>query len=70
MADKNDGGDKTERPTAKRLEDARKKGDVATLRAVKELAGQAGDNATDGIVDDWTDQAQERAWFLTETLGK
>ncbi len=43
---------------------------VARLRAVKELAGQAGDNATDGIVDDWTDQAQERAWFLTETLGK
>lgn len=43
---------------------------VARLREVKELAGQAGDNATDGIVDDWTDQAQERAWFLTETLGK
>ncbi|SDA36238.1 flagellar biosynthesis protein FlhB [Sphingomonas sp. NFR15] len=29
MADKNDGGDKTEKPTAKRLRDARKKGDVA-----------------------------------------
>ncbi|PXW72951.1 starvation-inducible DNA-binding protein [Blastomonas natatoria] len=43
---------------------------AAKLREVKELAGQAGDNATDGIVDDWTDQAQERAWFLTETLGK
>jgi starvation-inducible DNA-binding protein len=43
---------------------------VAKLREVKELAGQAGDNATDGIVDDWTDQAQERAWFLSETLGK
>lgn len=43
---------------------------VAKLREVKELAGEAGDNATDGIVDDWTDQAQERAWFLTETLGK
>ena len=43
---------------------------VAKLREVKELAGQAGDNATDGIVDDWTDQAQERAWFLTETLAK
>ena len=43
---------------------------VAKLREVKELAGQAGDNATDGIIDDWTDQAQERAWFLTETLGK
>lgn len=43
---------------------------VAKLREVKELADQAGDNATDGLVDDWTDQAQERAWFLTETLGK
>lgn len=43
---------------------------VATLRAVKELAGQAGDNATDGMIDDWTDQAQERAWFLGETLGR
>lgn len=43
---------------------------VAKLRAVKELAEQAGDNATDGLVDDWTDEAQERAWFLTETLGK
>jgi starvation-inducible DNA-binding protein len=43
---------------------------VAKLRSVKELAGEAGDNATDGMVDDWTDQAQERAWFLTETLGK
>jgi type III secretion protein U len=29
MADKNDGGDKTEKPTRKRLEDARKKGDLA-----------------------------------------
>ena len=39
---------------------------VAKLREVKELAGQAGDNATDGIVDDWTDQAEQRAWFLFE----
>jgi type III secretion protein U len=28
MADKNDGGDKTEKPTAKKLQDARKKGNV------------------------------------------
>ena len=28
MSDKNDGGDKTEKPTPQRLEDARKKGDV------------------------------------------
>ena len=43
---------------------------VATLRAVKDLAGQAGDNATDSIIDDLTDQAQQRAWFLTQTLSK
>lgn len=43
---------------------------VGRLRAVKELAEQAGDNATDGLIDDWTDQAQERAWFLGQTLGK
>jgi len=40
-----------------------------TLKSVKELAGEAGDNATDGLVDDWTDQAEQRAWFLSETLG-
>ena len=40
---------------------------VEALRAAKEAATQAGDNATEGIVDDWTDQAEERAWFLFET---
>jgi type III secretion protein U len=34
MADKNDGGDKTEKPTPKRLQDARKKGDVAKSKEV------------------------------------
>ncbi|HEY1391833.1 MAG TPA: type III secretion system export apparatus subunit SctU [Methylibium sp.] len=34
MADKNDGGDKTEKPTPKRLRDARKKGDVSKSREV------------------------------------
>jgi type III secretion protein U len=34
MADKNDSGDKTELPTAKRLRDARKKGDVAKSKDV------------------------------------
>jgi starvation-inducible DNA-binding protein len=42
---------------------------VARLREVKEAAEEAGDNATDGIVDDWTDEAEERAWFLREILG-
>jgi len=41
---------------------------VATLKEVKELAGEAGDNATDGIIDDWTDQAEERVWFLSSIL--
>ncbi len=39
---------------------------VQTFRAVKAAATEAGDNATEGIVDDWTDQAEERAWFLFE----
>ena len=39
---------------------------VATLKATKDLAGEAGDNATDGVIDDWTDQAEQRAWFLFE----
>jgi starvation-inducible DNA-binding protein len=43
---------------------------VATLRAAKELAGEAGDNATDGMLDDWTNQAEERAWFLLEMAQK
>ncbi|BAK68465.1 DNA protection during starvation protein [Sphingobium sp. SYK-6] len=39
---------------------------VESLRAAKELAGAASDNATDGAIDDWTDQAEQRAWFLFE----
>ena len=43
---------------------------VEALRETKELAGEAGDNATDGLIDDWTDQAEERAWFLFEAGRK
>ncbi len=43
---------------------------VAKLRETKELAEEAGDNATDGLLDDWTDQAEERAWFLLEISQK
>lgn len=39
---------------------------VQSFRAVKAAATEAGDNATEGIVDDWTDQAEQRAWFLFE----
>lgn len=39
---------------------------VESFRRVKDLADEAKDNATSGIVDEWTDQAEERAWFLFE----
>lgn len=42
---------------------------IAQLRATKEAAGNAGDNATDGIIDDWTDQAQQRVWFLSSVIA-
>lgn len=39
---------------------------VESLRAAKAAATEAGDNATEGIIDDWTDEAEQRAWFLFE----
>lgn len=42
---------------------------VNKIREVKELAAEAGDNATDGIADDWTDQAEQRIWFLTQSVA-
>ncbi len=43
---------------------------VKALKNTKDLAEEAGDNATDGLLDDWTDQAEQRAWFLAATIGK
>ncbi|WP_298675778.1 DNA starvation/stationary phase protection protein [uncultured Sphingomonas sp.] len=43
---------------------------VESFRTVKEAAEEAKDNATSGIVDEWTDQAEERAWFLFEATRK
>jgi len=40
---------------------------VAKLREAKDIVDDAKDNATSGILDEWTDQAEERAWFLFET---
>lgn len=42
---------------------------VRKIRDVKAAATEAGDNATEGAADDWTDQAQQRVWFLTQILG-
>lgn len=41
---------------------------VKRLKAMKPLAEQANDNATDGLLDDWTDMAEQRVWFLSQTL--
>ena len=43
---------------------------VETLRVLKDLADDAKDNATSAIVDEWTDAAEERAWFLFEAAQK
>ena len=42
---------------------------VERLKAMKDLAEAARDNATDGLIDDWTDMAEERVWFLNSLLG-
>jgi len=39
---------------------------VDAIREAKAAAAAAGDNATEGFADDWTDQAERRAWFLDE----
>ena len=41
---------------------------VETLKDVKALVDAAKDNATSGLVDTWTDEAERRAWSLEETL--
>ena len=41
---------------------------IKRLKAMKLLASDAGDNATDGMIDGWTDMAEQRVWFLTQTL--
>lgn len=40
---------------------------VEMLREAKGAVDAAGDNATAGMLDEWTDQAEARAWFLFET---
>lgn len=39
---------------------------VEALRAAKDIADNAKDNATSAVIDNWTDDAEQRAWFLFE----
>jgi starvation-inducible DNA-binding protein len=41
---------------------------VEHLRAAKAVADTAKDNATSALIDNWTDQAERRAWFLFEAV--
>ena len=41
---------------------------VVRLKQVKDASEEAGDNATSGVVDEWTDLAEERVWFLRQAL--
>lgn len=42
---------------------------LGQLRTTKATAGEVGDNATDGVIDDWTDQCEQRIWFLRQTVA-
>jgi starvation-inducible DNA-binding protein len=37
---------------------------VASLKELKVIADAAEDNATSGLIDVWTDEAEQRVWFL------
>ena len=41
---------------------------VVRLKQVRDASEEAGDNATSGVVDEWTDLAEERVWFLRQAL--
>ncbi len=43
---------------------------IASLREAKDIVDAAKDNATSGILDTWTDEAEQRAWFLFEASRK
>ena len=40
---------------------------VDALKHAKSTADAAGDNASSGVIDTWTDEAEQRAWFLLES---
>jgi len=42
---------------------------IAALREAKDIVDEAKDNATSGILDTWTDEAEQRAWFLFEATA-
>ena len=57
-------GSKEQRQYEHIKESAQKSGRYG--RRAKEVADEAKDNATSGLIDTWTDEAERRAWFLFE----
>ena len=43
---------------------------IAALKKAKDVADEAKDNASSGVIDQWTDEAEQRAWFLLESLDQ
>lgn len=43
---------------------------ISYMRATHQLASDNNDVATTSLLEEWIDQAEERAWFLHETLKK
>lgn len=41
---------------------------VESLKTLKAVSDEAGDNATSALVDEWQDQAERRVWFLRELM--
>jgi len=70
MSDKNDGGDKTEKPTPKRLQDARKKGDVVKSRELTSTIGLLLWLALGAMLLGYTTQRLAALWeLLFNTIG-
>lgn len=42
---------------------------LAALKTAKRLADEVADNASSGAIDLWTDEAEQRAWFLRASTG-
>lgn len=40
---------------------------IEALKISKVVADASGDNASSGVIDTWTDEAEQRAWFLLES---
>ncbi|MFO1255430.1 MAG: DNA starvation/stationary phase protection protein [Sphingomonadaceae bacterium] len=67
IADQDDAALPAEAMIAELAADNRKL--IDAIREAKAAAGAAGDNATEGAADDWTDQAEQRVWFLASLLA-